>query len=202
MLLQVTMKEESLGLREVKLKDAPTYKRILLQVLKFEGGYVNHPADKGGATNKGVTQKTYNSFRSRSKLPRMDVKYITQEEVEQIYYEFWRGASCDKINESHPLTAAAHFDFAINSGPKQAAKVLQRCCKAKPVDGIIGRITLGAVFACDDFTLSNSILDARQKFFQSLVDRNETQRVFLRGWTRRVTHLRKLINEWSRDSKQ
>lgn len=183
------------------MKDAATYKRILVQVLKFEGGYVNHPADKGGATNKGVTQKTYNSFRSRLNLPVLDVRHITQEEVEQIYYEFWRGASCDKIAKSHPLTASVHFDFAINSGPKQAIKVLQRCCKAKPVDGIIGNITLGAVFACDDLQLANDILEARQKFFQSLVDKNESQRVFLKGWTRRVTHLRKLINEWSGDGK-
>jgi len=129
------------------------------------------------------------------------VKDITQEEVEQIYYDYWRGASCDKICKSHPLTAAVLFDCAINSGPKQAIKILQRCVKAKPIDGIVGNITLSAVFACDDLQLANDYLDARKKFFESIVSRDATQQVFLKGWLKRITHLRKLINEWSGDSK-
>ena len=33
---------------------------ILAQfILSFEGGFSNHPADKGGATNKGVTIATW-----------------------------------------------------------------------------------------------------------------------------------------------
>ncbi|MFC0282395.1 glycosyl hydrolase 108 family protein [Camelimonas abortus] len=43
---------------------ASTYKEALSAVLKHEGGYVNHPADPGGATNRGVTQRVYDAERS------------------------------------------------------------------------------------------------------------------------------------------
>lgn len=178
------------------------YKIILKEVLKFEGGYVNHPNDKGGATNFGVTQKTYDSFRDKLKLPRTDVKNISSDEVEQVYSDYWRAASCDKICPSHPLTAAVVFDCAINSGPKQAIKILQRVVKAKPIDGIIGRVTLSAVFGSNDRQLALEYLDARQDFFFSLVEKNSSQFVFLKGWLRRVNHLRHLVYEWSGNSKQ
>ena len=31
------------------------FNRSVEAVLKHEGGFVNHPADPGGATNKGIT---------------------------------------------------------------------------------------------------------------------------------------------------
>ena len=63
------------------------FKKALKFVLKWEGGYVNNPHDKGGATNKGITQNTYNTWLKSLSLAPRDVKNITQEEVEQIYYK-------------------------------------------------------------------------------------------------------------------
>ena len=42
-------------------------------VLQWEGGYVNHPNDPGGATNKGVTQKVYDAWRAKNGLPAREV---------------------------------------------------------------------------------------------------------------------------------
>ena len=39
------------------------FERALTFVLRWEGGYVDHPADPGGATNYGVTQRTYDAWR-------------------------------------------------------------------------------------------------------------------------------------------
>ena len=38
-------------------------------VLRWEGGFVDHPNDPGGRTNKGVTQKVYDAWRKRQGLP-------------------------------------------------------------------------------------------------------------------------------------
>jgi len=38
------------------------YAQALKQVLKYEGGYVDHPKDPGGPTNRGVTQAVYDSL--------------------------------------------------------------------------------------------------------------------------------------------
>ena len=54
-------------------------------VLRWEGGFVDHPADPGGRTNKGVTQKVYNASRARLGLAPQDVKNITDAEVHAIY---------------------------------------------------------------------------------------------------------------------
>ena len=38
------------------------FEQCLKHILQFEGGYVNHPADRGKATNYGITQHVYNSW--------------------------------------------------------------------------------------------------------------------------------------------
>ena len=66
------------------------FKKALAFVLKWEGGFVNDPDDKGGATNKGITQNTYNSYLKSKGMRAKSVRYITQAEVEDIYYkQYW-----------------------------------------------------------------------------------------------------------------
>lgn len=90
------------------------FKKALEFVLKWEGGYVNNPHDKGGATNKGITQNTYNTWLKSLSLAPRDVKHITQEEVEQIYYKnYWRKAGCHNMSPKFALLA---FDTAVNMG--------------------------------------------------------------------------------------
>ena len=40
-----------------------SFPQSLQLVLAHEGGFVNHPKDPGGATNKGITQKVYDTYR-------------------------------------------------------------------------------------------------------------------------------------------
>ena len=69
-------------------------------ILRWEGGYVNHPADPGGATNKGVTQRVYDDWRVRRGMPARDVRQITDGEVHAIYEAgYWRrrrAATCSR----------------------------------------------------------------------------------------------------------
>ena len=59
-------------------------------VLRWEGGFVDHPNDPGGRTNKGVTQKVYDSWRQRQGQPVRDVKAIDDAEVISIYRgDYW-----------------------------------------------------------------------------------------------------------------
>jgi hypothetical protein len=53
----------------------------LAKVLVHEGGDVNHPADPGGPTNQGVTQRVYDAYRKGRGLPVRSVKHIAAEEV-------------------------------------------------------------------------------------------------------------------------
>ena len=90
------------------------FKRALAFVLRWEGGFVNNPSDKGGATNMGITQYTYNSWLKSLGLASRDVRHITRSEVEQIYYKnYWRKAGCHNMSPKFALLA---FDTAVNMG--------------------------------------------------------------------------------------
>jgi lysozyme family protein len=54
-------------------------------VLRWEGGFVDHPNDPGGRTNKGVTQRVYDAWRKRQGLPVRDVKRLDDTELHRIY---------------------------------------------------------------------------------------------------------------------
>jgi lysozyme family protein len=110
-------------------------------LLVSEGGLVDNKKDPGGRTNKGVTQRVYNGFRRNSGNPIRDVSLIEDVEVFAIYRaNYWDAVKGDEL----PLGVSyVVFDGAVNSGPMQATKWLQRALGVK-VDGHIGQATIAA----------------------------------------------------------
>lgn len=167
---------------------AVNFKPGLTLVLAYEGGFVNHPRDPGGATNKGVTQKVYDDYRlSRGRSIR-SVKLIEDLEVAAIFKNnYWDRAACDRLPAGLDF---AVFDFAVNSGVTRASKFLQAILGSNNVDGIIGQATLALAdkFAgADEEGLIKRYCAERLEFLQSL----STFDVFGVGWTRRVESVTK-----------
>lgn len=155
----------------------------LSAVLVHEGGYVNHPKDPGGATNRGVTQATYDDWRLDRKLPKQSVKAISQSEVEAIYRKrYWDAVKGDDLPSGVDYCV---FDFAVNSGTGRAARFLQEALMVT-VDGKIGPITLTTANTAPADALIDLICDLRMCFLKSL----STFKVFGKGWTRRVEDVR------------
>ena len=99
------------------------FRAALDQVLKWEGGYSDHPTDPGGATNHGITQATYDAWRRQQSLGTLPVRGIQPSEVEAIYYQsYWLRAGCDQLDQ--PALALVVFDAAVNSGVGAALKWL------------------------------------------------------------------------------
>ena len=169
-----------------------TFRRALRFTLAYEGGYVNHPKDPGGATNKGITQATYNTWRRSRALAFRAVAYIRSEEVEEIYRRrYWIATRCDAIADISPELAVCLFDFAVNSGPKRAVKYLQRSALVS-ADGIIGPKTIVAVFNAvkrDERQFIRSYIATREAFVRGL----RTFRTFGRGWMNRLNALRREV---------
>jgi lysozyme family protein len=118
-----------------------TYEQALAFVLRWEGGYSNHPNDPGGATNKGVTQKTYDSYLALHGQASADVRRITDQEIANIYsVHYWAAAHCSQLPAD---LAPCVFNCAVNSGVSRAVKLLQRTLGVAE-DGIVGPKTLGA----------------------------------------------------------
>ena len=149
-------------------------------VLVHEGGYVNHPDDPGGATNKGVIQRTYDGYRRRMGQPTRSVRFITMEEVLDIYRDqYWNLVRADQLPSGLDY---AMYDFAINSGPKRAVQFIQRLVGVE-ADGIMGNVTVGAILAKNDYeSLISDLCYKRWNWLKTL----RHWKTFGKGWTRRV----------------
>lgn len=166
-----------------------SFERALLFVLRWEGGYSNHPADKGGETNFGITHATYDSYRKGKKLPRRSVRLIERVEVSEIYHSnYWQPSSCELLPQT---LALCHFDWAVNAGVTRAIKTLQQLV-GTPDDGVIGpktkqQITKSLTISSDS-ALFRAYCDKREVYYRRWA--TGSQRVFLAGWMNRLNALR------------
>lgn len=160
---------------------ATNQRASLALVLAHEGGSVDDPRDAGGRTRKGVTQRVYDAWRQERGQPKRDVFMISMPEVRAIYLEqYWRHVRADELPSGLDY---AVFDAAVNSGPVQAVKWLQRALGGIAVDGVVGKVTLAAVRAHPDMAvLVARLCERRMSFLKQL----RTWKHFGRGWTRRV----------------
>ncbi len=121
---------------------ASSFDEALKRVLVHEGGYADHPADPGGATMRGVTQRVYDGWRRRRGVPVRSVRLIEPGEVEAIYrLQYWDAVRADDLPAGLDYGV---FDAAVHSGPGQAAKWLQRALGVT-ADGQVGEATLAAL---------------------------------------------------------
>jgi lysozyme family protein len=135
-----------------------------------EGGYANDPRDPGGETKYGISKRAY---------PALDIKSLTLADAKAIYKrDYWDRAQCDKL----PLGLAFDvFDAAVNSGPGQAIRWLQRAVGVAD-DGVVGPLTLAAVKRLESEALQARYSGQRLDFMTRL----STWDTFGRGWARRI----------------
>lgn len=159
------------------------FEAALQTVLHHEGGFTDHPADPGGATNKGITLEVYRTYKNNRNLTAEDLKRISDDEVRDIYKrKYWDSCRCDDLP---PGIDVCVFDCAVNSGVGRSSKFLQECAGVT-ADGAIGPVTVGVVRKLSAEQIINAMCDKRQAFLESL----KTFAVFGKGWTRRVSEVR------------
>lgn len=163
----------------------------LIFVLSREGGYVDHKSDRGGRTNKGITQRVYSKYRKEAGLTDRHVKDITNDEITAIYrLKYWNQAKCGLLPDPLDLYV---FDSAVNHGPARAVKLLQRALGVDD-DGLLGPKTIDAlheeIAAGQLSELCRNFLVIRQEFYDAIVENDPTQQVFADGWANRLEHLR------------
>lgn len=155
-------------------------------VLEMEGGFVDHPADPGGATNCGVTQATYDRWRQSQGAPARTVREITPAEVQAIYHrDYWLAGKCDGL--PWPVSLC-HFDACVNHGVRAATKLLQRAAGVAD-DGVHGPRTQAAIEAAGLTTLYARWYAARLRLYYDICQGRPASRTFLLGWVRRMVHL-------------
>ncbi|MDR7036095.1 lysozyme family protein [Methylobacterium sp. BE186] len=161
---------------------AANFERALALVLQHEGGYVDHPADPGGATNLGITIGTLSGWLGRP-ATKAEVKALTRAAVAPIYRRnYWDAVRGDDLPGGVDYCV---FDFAVNSGQGRAIPSLQRAIGVAD-DGVIGPITLANVASRSSTQTIERICDDRMVFLRRL----STWPTFGKGWTKRVEGVR------------
>ena len=172
-----------------------TIATLIDDLIDREGGYVDHPADRGGATRWGITTAVAraNGYHGAIRdLPRSVAAAI----YESVY---WRAPGLDRIADRAPALAAEVFDTGVNMGTATAILFLQRALNALnrgardypdlPLDRTIGPRTLAALdaFLAHRGRAGESVLvkaiDALQgERYLALAERRPADEAFLYGW--------------------
>lgn len=160
-----------------------------------EGGFSHDPADRGGATMYGVTEKVARTFGYQG--PMEDLPFETAVSIYKNQY--FKAPNFDRVAGFSWAVALELFDTGINMGPAAATMFLQRCLNAMnnegkaypdlPIDGLIGPMTLAAL---QTFLLLRSKEGERVLLrglnclqgarYIELAEGDHTQEKFLYGW--------------------
>lgn len=156
-------------------------------VKKIEGGYVNHPNDRGGCTNMGITIATFRQQFGRNKTCR-DLANMTPSQWNLIFHlHFWDKWKADSINNQ----SIANFlvDWSFHSGI-WGIKLPQRILGVKD-DGIVGPKTLAALNNYpDQGELFERLWKRRKQYLDDIIKRKPSQKVFRDGWYNRIAQFK------------
>jgi hypothetical protein len=141
------------------------FETALAFTLQWEGGYVNHPADGGGKTYKGITQAKAQQYGVS------DPRQLSDAQIKAIYQrDYWKGAGCHRY--PHPL-AMVCFDTAVN----------------------FGRFYFSENLPDDPEQAAFRVLQRRMAYRYQRVQDNPSQRVFLLGWLNRDRALERYLQQ-------
>jgi len=171
----------------------------IVEVIQREGGYVNNPDDRGGATCWGVTESV-----ARKHGYQGDMKGYPKASAIDVYdAEYWQRLALDDVADYSIDLACKLFDFGVNSGINRAGIHFQRLLNSLnnkgsyypdlTVDGLVGQKTITALdgFARKRgkhglFVLACSLNGLRIAFCVGITENNESQEAFSFGWLSRI----------------
>lgn len=181
--------------------------KMIRDILRREGGYVDHPNDRGGPTNYGITQSTLSLYLGRAASD-YDVKSLAEDVAIEIYEQnYYYKPAIHKLPE---FIQPFIFDSAVNHGARRAIKFVQTVVNevghtpALSVDGAMGPNTAKgaewAFAAMGDFFLA-ALIAERRSFYNIIVANNPSQQVFYRGWMNRVDEfVAEISDSWVKES--
>lgn len=166
-------------------------------ILSLEGGYVNNPADRGGATNWGITEATARAWGYTG-----DMRDLTRVEAYEILEtNYWKKPGYDRIAHLSLSLAFELCDAGVNTGPAHPSRWLQRWLNAfnqneriypdLNVDGVIGNNTLQALQRFFDLRgkegeriLVTALNCSQGQYYLEITESRKLNETFVYGWLR------------------
>lgn len=161
------------------------FQSAMVQVLKYEGGYVNDPRDPGGMTNLGVTRRVWEGWTHKPSCE-AEMRALKPATVAPLYrVQYWNAVSGDQLPGA---IAFCVFDFAVNAGVNRAARYFQRIVGVNE-DGHIGPASLAAL---DKWLTTRSVAEfvkqyaeIKRAFYKAL----PKFPIYGKGWLARVAEV-------------
>lgn len=169
---------------------------ILDALIKREGGYVDHPSDRGGPTMWGVTEAVARDYGWKGHM-----KDLPRAVAEEIYVKrYWIEPRFNEVFKVSDKLADEMLDTGVNMGTQWPGMFLQRALNvlnlrdtlfpALVVDGRVGTRTIAALRRyLEHRTVTQGIpvlmrlMDAQQAVrYMEIAERNTTQEDFMFGW--------------------
>ena len=168
---------------------------LIDELIEREGGYVNHPADKGGPTCFGITEAVARAHGYAGAM-----RSLPREEAAAIYRRlYWLRPRYDQVAKRAPRIAAELFDTGVNMGPAVATTFLQRALTALnrngkdygdlTPDGRIGPVTIAALDGLaargqrgGETVLLRALEALQGERYLRLAERRPANEAFLYGW--------------------
>lgn len=175
---------------------ADAIETIIDGVIAREGhAYTNNPADRGGPTKYGITQRSLAAWRDHAVTP-YDVEHLTEPEARLIYH--WNYVKLPGFGAiADAKLRGVVVDAGVNHGPRQATRMVQRAVGLES-DGIFGPVTINALNALDPRKACVLVLADRIQFFGRMISKDLTDAdkdgvpdntEFAHGWLNRVAGL-------------
>lgn len=180
-------------------------------IKRWEGGFVNDPADAGGATNMGITLATFETYCRKKGYPRPTVerlKNISESQwtdiLKSMYWDRWKADEIESQKVANILV-----DWVWGSGSHGI--IIPQRTLGVVADGIVGVKTLQAVNFADPSELFDEIFQKRVQFLNEITENSiakyekkigrkateaellkYTNKRFLKGWTNRLNSIKNL----------
>lgn len=152
-----------------------------------ERGNDDDPADSGGRTSDGITQREFNAWCALRNLPIQDIWQVPWDTKKQVYYDQYWLPYCDQLPGGIDYL---FFDTFVNSGLHEAALILQRTLGVI-ADGHVGVVTLSTAQKVTDLPdFVRRFCDDHAHVYNLIVQAHPQDVKFLRGWMNRISHER------------
>lgn len=153
-------------------------KKLIMDIISREGGLSNNKNDKGGTTKYGISVKSY---------PNIPIADITIDDAAQIYFnDYYLKSKCYAFPiEFQPI----YLDSCVLHGigwTRKALKTKLNCTYAELSNTCLGFYNEGGINS-----LINILIELRTQLVNAIVNKNNNQEIFLKGWLNRINSFKK-----------
>lgn len=157
---------------------------VIDRVIEREGGFVDHPDDRGGPTKYGITQRTLSAYLGRQAAA-ADIRALTRETARDIYWNrFVKGNNLHLVDD--PWLRELLIDATVLWGPDDTIPWLQEAAGVT-ADGVLGPVTARAVNTDESDDIGIRVVVSWIRRHGERVQESPDQIAFIEGWLRRAT---------------